>query len=180
MDPQDKMDEGVTELVVKGGETYMDAFLKRSRLGVSIKVTLHPIIEDFMRTLGNGSVQNVLEYGRYWTPVGRDKLLVYALIHDPGVMVSNSRTSYYINRPGSALQGTNDILGGGGDESVNLSFIRLVGASDEKGVTFAIKGVFSEAAIQGMARSIGNGLRAFCADYIKPVSCNVKIVRQEW
>ena len=61
----------------------------------------------------------------------------------------------------------------------NLSFLRLVGIGDQEGVTFGVKGVFTEDAIIEMHTKIKLALKDFCQAYMKPISLNMMMVTQE-
>jgi hypothetical protein len=68
----------------------------------------------------------------------------------------------------------------GGVREVNLSFLRISDIGEGAGVTFAVKGVYSDLAIQQMRDDISLGAKAFYQMYLKPATLNAQIITQEW
>ncbi len=173
--------------LMKRGENVIWTTLRRapslidSGIGLTVTVKVHPAIEDFVRSLGTGEELAVRTYGRHWIPLLGDKpFLVHDLAaeFDPGVCLLDSKHSYTLNKIGWPISeqtamphGTADIL--------NLSFIRLVGASEGAGVRFGIRGVFTLEATEKLARQIEQASKAFYIAYMKPIDITVVTSIQE-
>lgn len=201
------MDETAT--VLKRGENVMTFTLHRSPVGITLSVKVHNAVEEFMRQLSGVEVQtiNVNAVGRYWVPIGDKTLTAYRLsttdirgneagevqwsldpLGDQLLIPSGKRQrdddgplSSLPPPPGSAR----GVSGGGmpissyGGPIVNLSFIRLVGASEGAGITFGVKGVHSLESLRDTKERIGAAFRSFYTRYLMPVDLTAIVSTRE-
>lgn len=173
--------------VVKNGETCMQADLQRSALGLSITVRTLPRVEEFFSNLSGGRTVDVGTLGRHWINPSKDKkkLLVYTYDEKiPQVHVERAGFSFRLDKPGQPLTE----LGLGGEfaapdlaagpqvnEVLNLSFLRLAGISDASGVTFAVRGVYTERGVEKLAEKIEQGFSRFYREFLKPYRCIITV-----
>lgn len=147
----------------------------RSFKGLSVTVKVAPEIEDLFRELSRDSghpTAPVNLYGPCWTPkrgLKPESLQVYG-IPDGHQLNAEQYTAdgdmtFRVNRPGTRL-----------DSPVNLSLIRLVGASSEDGVTFDVSGaVYMEAQIDDLLNRLQKAATDFYKLYFKEVSRSLLI-----
>lgn len=159
--------------LIKSGELCMRLSLSRSALGLKVNVKVSPLIENFMRSLGTGDPEDVTAYGRLWLPEQETMpLKVWNMGRNPMHTMTSNR--YSIAMPGSKLDLTHDV----GPDAVNLSMLRLVGASEGDGVTFHIKGsVHSLDGLRDLKNKLGAAGRNLYVDYIKPVDLTVYVTQ---
>lgn len=176
--PQDQVAQ-----IIKRGEICIQTTLHRGMSGLSVSVKVHPLVEEFMRSLGSGEVHNVKLFGRHWAPVGAaEELNVYHLQTNPGRLVSDDGTVFRIDKPGQPFTmgpESNDGSLTAGLPNLNLSFLRLVGASDGAGVTFSVKGVYEIDGVRRLRDQIAAASRRFYVAYLKPVDMSVMVSTQE-
>lgn len=178
--------------VIKSGENCIQVLLARSRGGLKLTVRTHPRVEDFLKGLGNGEKMDVSLIGRHWTPIGKDTLYVWPITDPVGEQfVEGAAYSYTLDLPGWPLANPNRDRDDAEDgryalrnmakavrgEVLNLSFLRLVGTSED-GVSFAIKGMFSPAAVDKLAERIQESGRAFYVNFLKPYRLMVTVSTQ--
>lgn len=147
----------------------------RSFKGLSVTVKIAPEIEELFRQLSVDSghpTAPVNLYGPCWTPKkgqNKDSLKVYG-IPDGHQLNAEQYTSdgdmtFRLNRPGVRL-----------DSPLNLSMIRLVGASSEDGVTFDVSGaVYMESQIDDLLNKLQKAATDFYKLYFKEVSQSLLI-----
>jgi hypothetical protein len=163
----------INELVVKGGETMVSLGIRRSSRGLIISARIHPIFEEFFREQANEKT-SVDEISRQWFPLkDQADLEVWHILQDPGVVRGNS-ASYRINQPGYPLV-QSDQTG----RIINLSFLRLVGASEPTGISFEVKGAYTLTYIRQLASEVGGAVKQFYIDCLKPVDLLVTVNTQE-
>ncbi len=152
---------------VKGGQTPIEVSLRRTGVGVEVSVKILPEIEDFMKNLGGGRQVRVESYGRHWIPRQKGAILA---AYDLDESIESSRDMYRMDLLGSPINA---------DGYTNLSFLRLVGASEGIGAGFYIKGVYSLDALRAMKQNISVSARQLFIDYIRPIDMIVKVSTQE-
>lgn len=138
--------------------------LKRTSNGLLVSVIAQPEIEALVQGWGDGEPGDVKAYGRFWLPAEEGDLLVYPLDKSPGPLALE-KGNFVIDRPGRPL-----IEG----ETVNLSFLRLVGIS-KGGVRFLIKGVYDTDGLVDLVNRINIAKRRFYLAYMRPVSLTVTL-----
>jgi hypothetical protein len=159
--------------------------------GLTLAVKVHPKVEEFFRGISTGEQVDVKGAGRYW--IGVDKaapLMAYSLAENiPLLTVDAKRRARFdwlarqlVTPIGSQPAAEGGELGGGNNKGydINLSFLRLVGISEGAGITFQLKGVYSDDAVEAMHDHIGVATKAFYQTYMKPVNLAVQIVTTEW
>lgn len=173
--------------VVKKGETPIDLTLSRSRHGVTLRVRVHPMVEDFIRAMGDGNQEDIRVHGRHWVPIGSEKALVYNLpkVALPPVLFAHDGSPYAFDRVARPLLITEGDEGGRSLSGLsrpitNLSMLRLCGASEGIGVTIGIKGVFSEEELKSTRQLLGTAARAFYLVYLKPINYGVRLDSYEY
>lgn len=163
----------------KGGEVRAMVTLGRGMgkdgHGATLTIKVHPAVEEYMRELGAGETVEVGTQGRHWSPVLKEvPFLAYELNHPIEGVKTPSGLSVGLDRLGSPLTERMDR-----GEFVNLSFLRLVGASEGVGVGFKIKGVYSDASLKKMRDQISESLRQFYLSYIRPINLAIVMSTQD-
>ena len=152
--------------VVKGGVTWLEISIGRTPKGMNIWVRSESMIEEFMKNLGDGHKDRLVDY-RGWVPFESDKnLSLWRLNKD---VIS---TTYALNNIGESFP-----LSGNG--KVNLSFLRFVGISEPAGIKFLVPDPFSESYIRKLGPSIIQECKKFVAEYILPININLRISSHE-
>ena len=175
--------ESGSATVVKRGEIVIQALLSRTWDGLRMSVKVHPRVEDFFRSLApQGSAgDDVRNYGRYWTPVVKDQALrVYPMNTAIPLLHFGVGCALRLDIPGTQLKlSVADINTGRHVDTINLSFIRLVGASEGSGVAFHVNGVYTTDAVKDIRDKIGEAGQAFYREYMKPIDLDVQISTQD-
>lgn len=147
-------------------EPQITTVLKRNRDGLRVTVKLNPKVEEFFRTMVEGAgTQDAATFGRYWRS---DKPLPLYHLADKlaGIQypkkASDNFIGYRLDQPGNKLQV--------GDGYINLSFLRLAGASEGDGVSFTVVGVYGEDGVLDLNSGIEQAIEHFYRNYLKPVT----------
>lgn len=162
--------------VVKSGETPIEIYLsRRAEIGLRVQVKTFPQIEEYMRNLGTGTHIQVELSGRHWRPLKKDgaPLMAYDLMEKLG------DKDYLLDSLGQPLFNPNNDGVHMPNIPPNISFLRLVGVSEGPGVSFQLRGVFSETAERELAIRLQKAATQFFLDYIRPVDFIVKVSMQE-
>lgn len=191
--------------VLKRGENVLIFTLHRSPEGIRVSVKVHQAVEEFMRQLSGVEVQTfpVTALGKYWVPIGDTPLLAYRLaeplngvdgdlrwtvdpIAEPLLLQVGGRRSQAAAPPGTpsgsisrGLLDDFDPSDRPSHPSVNLSFLRLVGASEGAGITFGLKGVQSLEALRETKDKVGAGFRSFYNRYLLPIDLTAIVSTRE-
>lgn len=165
----------------KGGETYARVTLRRNLAGLlTINVWTLPHVEDFMKSLGDGTQVDCVLGGRHWVNLSKSEPVTPLLVWNmgtalPPIQISNERrTMISISGIGQPILGAD----ANGFELVNMGFLRLVGSSQEGGVTIGVRGIHSTDQIARMRELVGEGLKRLYIGYMKPVNTTVMISAQ--
>ena len=166
--------------VIKRGETSLTVTLIRSASGLTVSVKAHPQVEAFMRGLGEGQTTDAKAAGPYWRPVGSSPkpLMIYSQNVAVEPVFLNSGDVVNINHCGQPLLIPYNDGNPGKRTMVNLSFLRLVGVSEDAGVTFSVRGVHSFEAVNKMREQIGEGYKRFYQTYMKPIMADIVVSTQ--
>jgi hypothetical protein len=165
-----------TATVNKGGETCIQVTLARNGEGLRVSAKVHPRVEEFMRILNNGNVQDIRTYSRLWTPPSGSELTAYTGGKvTGGSFVLEDGSQYTLDQLGQPMHVPN----GTPAPTLNLSFLRLVGISVNDGVSFTIKGVFSTDAMKRMKEQMSLATRKFYVDFVRPVNMTITVSTQE-
>jgi hypothetical protein len=153
--------------VLNGGDKSIRTRIARTAKGLEIRVILHPDVEDCFKTLSSGETRPVTDFGRKWQspqPLG-----VYDVPQTmAGVGLVSGTAAYRLDIPGREMI----IADPGGLRVVNMSFIRLVGASGPEGVSFYLAGAFEKDDAIWLGQQIVAAGEAICNKYIYPVIIN--------
>ncbi len=178
------MDLQVPEVAVvsKGGETRIMVELQREvhrpgKDGITLRVAIkvHPAVEAFFSELGKGETVEVGAYGRYWIPCEKEKPLLAYDIQIPLEPVRGvSGGVVNLERLGHPLLDRSDRY-----DLINMSFLRLVGASEGAGVSFHLKGVYTTDTLKKTRDLITEASSAFYLAYMKPLNLSVIVSTQE-
>jgi hypothetical protein len=135
--------------------------LKRHKRGVRVHVKVTPDVEEFFRHWGGDNTEGP-SYGRLWKSlVDGEKLTLWSFdapMRSDGATYSLAHTghSFYTD------QG-----------HINLSMLRLVGASD--GRSFIVESVMSRPELERIAARINKASEQFYMDYIQPVNLEIYV-----
>jgi hypothetical protein len=188
----------VEALTNKNGEDVIQTSLRRTTQGLLVTVKTHPKVEEFMQRVSGGEVQSVSNFGRNWLTeytepdrrVG-DKVVqgskhifyprplrAYAF-HTPfEIFRTSDGTVVDMEKLGYNLMTNRDDRNGDIYDQINLSFIRLQGVSEENGVQFLIKTVYSLAGLKKLRDGISAAQNTFAADYLKTIEYCVTTATQ--
>lgn len=156
------------------GVDAIDITLDRTIKGLRVNFRTHPLVEEFMRIMSAGETYPIEHYGRHWVRQPEGLLEVYDIPSDVcGIQVINTRTFYRLDQPGRALVTMDGVNGA---RTLNMAFLRLVGSSNEGGITFSINGVHSADDIIWLGNTIREAARIVYIQYMKPMEVSVKIV----
>ena len=169
--------------IIKRGETPIHIRFRKTMRGLTMHIKTLPIVEDFMRLLGQGVTTDVRTNGRYWTHTSKDlaekQLLVYDLEMREHGILGGKGVQYRLDAPGQPLIIHGQDANGRRSTMVNLSVLRLVGISEGPGVTITISGVYSEDATREMEEGFVKAIKAFYEAYLRPIDLTVVVSTQE-
>jgi hypothetical protein len=158
----------------KRGEICAQTRIRRDKSGLRVEVKIHPGVEELFTSWGGGERSAVSEYGRMWIPQKGESLSVHQLYSNPGNVQISKDLYYSFERVGEVLSRKD-----GNITTVNLSFLRLVGASAGNGVSFHIAGVYSLESLRTLNDQLKTALQRFYQDYLLPVDFYVVMQTQE-
>jgi hypothetical protein len=125
---------------LEDGKSVIAIFMARKRTGLEVNVKIAQDIEEFFKHWGGGGKQPTILSGRRWKG---NNLEVWDML---GYDEEEEDSKYTIHRIGQEL-----ILDG---SRVNISFLRLVGASSVTGVTFVVDDVISRPGLERLSRKV--------------------------
>lgn len=168
--------------VIKHGESCIRIVLHRTALGLSLQVKVHPIVEDFIRDLGNGEKMDIGIVGRHWVNLkdASKPLMAYVI---PGMAIPSLggirvTLGEGLGQPLVMLDDGKPILKGQERaDAINISFLRLVGASEGIGVTFGVKGVYGKETLEKLRDNLVRAARLFYIEYLQPMDLGLNIER---
>lgn len=164
------IDETSTAMV-KRGEECVRVSLRRSINGLRVTVKAHPSIEALLRAWGEDSAPSSINTGRHWTSA--TLLKVYQLYQATG-RLGDGKELYRLDAAGMPLLIEDDY-----GESVNISFLRLVGVSEGAGITFELRGVFTLTIMENLQKKIMRACKRFYQDYLLPIDLTCVVSTQE-
>lgn len=177
-------------ITTKNGEICIETSLRRSAQGLLVNVKAHPRVEEFMARLSNGDQQAVTTVGRHWLTeyteadskvkhVIRERPLTAYVLYNPLDQIRmNDGIWVNTDRLGHPLLELSDRNNGMPEETLNLSFLRLVGISDPEGVSFLIRSVHSMSGLRKLRDLVQNAQNIFYTDYIKTIEYTVTTATQ--
>lgn len=171
------------DLIVKKGETILQARVMRSSRGLVITAKAHPSIEEFFQErAGNLGSIGVANWGRQWVKLPHaEDLMVHqepdptSPINKPYVPVGDG--FYTLSQPGNPI--LLDPQGRGTFNCINMSFLRLVGISKDLGIGFSIKGVLTEKEVDNISQQIQKAAKRIYLDYLRPVDVMITMSASE-
>lgn len=140
-------------------QRVINIFLKRDRQGIKVRFRVSPEVEAFFRENGGGLEEGPAA-GRLWSGLNKEQKLSFWTF---GQRLARDNEGYSLNHTGAALFNE---MGG-----VNLSFIRMVGATEWK--DFVCDGVMSQTELNRIADQLRRASTHFYMEYIQPVHLNV-------
>lgn len=155
-------------------EDVILTWMKRAKRGLHLRVKVSADVEEFFKNYAKVA-ESSRDYGTSWLPPD-EKGKAPQVWHFRAPIVGDG--SYTLNNVGENLNLNNGNLkatasGRGG--MMNISFLRLVGASEGEGVSFVIDTIISKPEMDDLAQQITKACAQFYNDYIKPVSHEIKI-----
>lgn len=151
--------------VTQDGECWAQLSIVRTSKAMDVWVQVDPKVEDFFKSLTGETPHKLEEFGRGGRWSGND-LKVYRIEEDMNGI------EYSVNAIGQSLHT-------GRGNPINLSFLRLVGASKPEGVTFSVTGPVNREAVRELSQRILTGCRSLFKEYIVPVKINLRITSTE-
>ncbi len=139
--------------------------------GTVINFKVDPKVEEFFKGFVSGVLQIYPIYEGYghgnWGDPDEEvsPFNVYPLPND--IVISNG---YGLDKVGGELIDKKN------GNRVNLSFLRIVGASSPNGASFKYGPARTKEYWQGAQAEIGRQFRNFCEDFIVPYSVSLKVV----
>lgn len=144
--------------------------------GLLVTVKTIPDVEDLFKSWGDGTKQHVTAHGRNWVSKNNAAPLhVYNLSSNSGLL-QRDEGRYRIDHVGQLLD-TNDPSSGLG--ATNMSFLRLVGISNPEGVSFYVRGVYSQEEMRLIAKGISLSARRIYANWLCPIDLRVVLTLKE-
>ena len=149
------------ETLRKSGPRVIDLNLERHRSGVKVDVRVIPAIEEFFKYWGGG-IPEATGFGRMWHPLEKDTTPLT-------VWTFHNNLGYVDRKEGYSIYAT------GGpfihEERLNISFLRLVGASE--GRSFLWDAVISRTELDKLATAMQRATESFYLEYIQQVKVNI-------
>lgn len=151
------------------------------QIGLKLRVKAKREVEDFFKALSNGRQVEIEAFGNGWVPSGLDaekQLQVY-------VTDLPATKTYTLGRPAQPLlidTGRAVRLDDGSSEMgqiTNLSFLALVGISQEDGLVFGVTGMYSASYAKKLHQHLGSEIKRFLHDYVVPVTFNLQIINRQ-
>lgn len=155
----------------KRGESVMIASLLRVKEGLKITIKVHPDVEALCRAFGAGEEQPIIAHGRSWLVPEKGKPLSVWHMGSGGGPIPCEGGYYRLDRCGQSLLDRQ----ADGTFIINLSCLRLVGASEDAGVSFIVKGVNSPEGIRELGRALHLGVKRFYENHLLPIELIVTV-----
>ena len=142
--------------------------LSRTRAGASLHVLVRPDVEDFFRKNSNGLTEAVEKYGRCWGSSKPLRVWVFPSFNE----AANKDPLYTMWAPGWMLMASDEDTD---KPTPNISFLRLVGASQDGGITVNIDTLMSRKYVQETAKVLSEACGAFYNDFIQDIHISISI-----
>lgn len=157
--------------VIKNEETCIQIQLMRGPQGLTVVTKVHPRVEEFMRQSNKNQKVDLGAVSRLWLPTQKDK---------PLLAWNGERLGQHPSPDGS-FNFTLDQLGQPlyREGLINLSFLRLVGISEDAGIGFCLKGVHSIEALRDIKEKIAVASRKFYVEFLRPVDMSIRVSSME-
>lgn len=158
--------------VIKSGEIIIQTRLQRNSDGLTIECRAHPRIEDFFRAQSNDS-SPVGNYGRHW--ISKEPLRVHSPIMPLDYIRLDDGNYVTADRVGQPIMEGRERP----NDTINLSFLRLVGISEGSGIRFGLKGVYSLDALKKLKEQLQQAERRFYLEFMRPIDMTITMSGQE-
>lgn len=142
--------------------------LRRDSQGLRLRFRVAPEIEQFFRDLSGGTSGGV-SHGRSWVSPSGQKMMFWGLDKELGEGEDGQRHYNYTVVP----LGT-ELLG----DSPNISFLRMVGAS-EQWQEFRINRPVSSPELERTAKRLQTAIERFYGDYLQQTGIAITITTQQ-
>lgn len=178
-EPQDSGNNGGN-----GMQTWVDYRITRgpikgaltSTIGLILTIKGNRQIEDYMRGLSRDQKIDVSTYGDMWYNCGSDEPLnVYAI--EEG-FASRKYSLTQVNLPLLSANNDGARLRGPDEETVNLSFLKLVGISRPEGITLGIAGAYSAQYLSTLRLKLPVATEQFLRDHLVPITINLSLIQR--
>lgn len=143
--------------------------MSRVKSGLAVTTQLHPDVEETMKFLGQGKLVDARGHGRAW--LGTAPILCYDNTSQQGALVCKDGLPYRLDRIGQDIYVPNSY--------VNLSFLRLVGTSEEGGRTIRLATVISDEELRTLSGLLKKASLAFYNKFLKPINVTICLTTQE-
>jgi hypothetical protein len=167
----------MTETVnVTKGEDIVKLRLRRSSRGLTVSILkVHKCIEEMFREWSNGETVPYNSHGRKWIPSGKlpGCYSIQAFQDILGVQPCKGGR-YRLDSLGTDIY----VPGIGGEATVNMSFLRFIGASDGP-LEFYVKGVYSKEAMDTLKRVMHSAILQLYIDLLKPIDVVITMSSSE-
>lgn len=134
--------------------------LRLHKHGVRIQTKVWPEVEEFFQHW-SGGMQARPEAGRLWKPIGPQPITLWSL-NIPN-LAPNAQRPFTLIHTGIGFVEP-------GHGWPNISFIRLVGASQPDGVSVIVEAVMGRAELARVAQQLSDAANMFYAEYLQPVN----------
>lgn len=155
----------------------IEVYLRPDKAGTQVNMKVSPGIEEFFQSLVPGGEQKNAH--EMWERLGggTERLKMYDIGSQILSMEERNRERY--GPPVYSLTNSVDLADGYG--TVNLSILRLVGASGPDGLKFLIKRqVFSPQYLSELEGTFGRAIKQFFNDHFKPHGMKVVLSTESW
>lgn len=132
--------------------------------GTQLYVKTDPMIEEFIRGLGDGST-TAFPVGYAFFPIEPETPQVYRVGNGELKLPEFSEFALGNWRSGFLLDD---------EKTVNLTFLQIKGVSE--GIRIGVRSVLSVTGMEELKVRLGRACRALCRDYIVPVTMKIVIV----
>jgi hypothetical protein len=171
----------MAEIIVKKGETILQCEVKRFSRGLVVTAKAHPSVEAYFQEGANGTPPLAVgNYGRNWSIMpGFPDLTILSVGPEFGrpILMPNGEDYYVISQPGQLM--LTDPNGTGRNNTINISFLRCEGISRDLGVSFSIKGLYTEKQVREIAQRINEATKRFYVDFMRPIGVVITLTTQE-
>ncbi len=145
------------------GKNPVDCWVKRHKKGIKVHVEVWPEVEEFFKHHGGGIVQPP-QFGRNWKPFDEAAKRIDIWSFQQHL---NPSGQYDVLSTGTPLVNDGGV--------VNISFLRLVGASEPGGKDLIIEQVISNPEIRQLGARITKAAEQFYMDYIQPINLRLYV-----
>lgn len=166
-----------------GVSTWVDLRLTRGpikgskahSIGILLQIKAKPELEVFMQAAGQDKKVPVDAYGDLWQNCGTPGVDGLAPLEVYAIDEPFHGRGYTLGQIALPLLAVDDGRLRVAEESINLSFLKLVGISQPNGVTIGITGPYSGDYLNKLKLRLPAMLKQFLQDHIVPVTINLQI-----